>query len=54
MQRRAFRQQILNVSIEDLKRVAAQYLKPELASIAAVTSVEKAKGLADQFEVIAL
>ena len=53
-QRRAFRQQILNVSIDDLKRVAAQYLKPELASIAAVTSVEKAKGLADQFEVIAL
>ncbi len=53
-QRRAFRQQILNVSIDDLKRVAAQYLKPELASIAAVTSVEKAKGLVDQFEVIAL
>lgn len=53
-QRRAFRQQILNVSIDDLKRVAAQYLKPELASIAAVTSVEKAKGLVDQFEVISL
>ena len=53
-QRRAFRQRILNVSIEDLKRVAKQYLKPELASIAAVTSVEKAKALADQFEVIAL
>ncbi|SIS53647.1 insulinase family protein [Neptunomonas antarctica] len=53
-QRRAFRQRILSVSIDDLKRVASCYLKPEMASIAAVTSVEKAKALADQFEVIAL
>jgi Zn-dependent M16 (insulinase) family peptidase len=52
--RKAFRQRILSVKIADLKRVAGQYLKPELASIAAVTSVEKAKGLDDQFEVIAL
>ncbi|WP_028470253.1 insulinase family protein [Neptunomonas japonica] len=52
--RKAFRQRILNVKTDDLKRVAAKYLKPELASIAAVTSVEKAKGLDDQFEVIAL
>ena len=52
--RRAFRQRILNVKIDDLKRVAEKYLKPELASIAAVTSVEKAKGLDDQFEVISL
>jgi Zn-dependent M16 (insulinase) family peptidase len=52
--RKAFRQRILNVKTDDLKRVAAKYLKPELASIAAVTSVEKAKGLEDQFEVIAL
>jgi Zn-dependent M16 (insulinase) family peptidase len=53
-QRRAFRQRILTVSIDDLKRVARCYLKPEMGSIAAVTSVEKAKALADQFEVIAL
>ncbi|BBB29753.1 insulinase family protein [Neptunomonas japonica] len=52
--RKAFRQRILNVKTDDLKRVAAKYLKSELASIAAVTSVEKAKGLEDQFEVIAL
>lgn len=36
-QRMAFRHAILNVSLEDLRRVAAQYLQPELASIAVVT-----------------
>jgi Zn-dependent M16 (insulinase) family peptidase len=36
-QRKAFRQRILKVTIEDLKRVATQYLKPENASVAVVT-----------------
>jgi Zn-dependent M16 (insulinase) family peptidase len=36
-QRMAFRQRILEVSLEDLKRVSAQYLVPEKASIAVVT-----------------
>lgn len=37
-QRREFRQRILEVSLDDLKRVTRQYLKPELASIAVITS----------------
>jgi len=37
LQQQAFRQQILKVTLDDLKRVAAQYLKPEYASIALVT-----------------
>ena len=53
-QRRRFRQRILEVSVDDLKRVATTYLQPEKASIAAVTSADKARDLADQFEVIAL
>lgn len=36
-QRMAFRQRILEVSLTDLKRVSAQYLVPEKASIAVVT-----------------
>ncbi|EAQ96361.1 insulinase family protein [Congregibacter litoralis] len=36
-QRMAFRQRILNVTLEDLQRVAAEYLVPENASIAVVT-----------------
>lgn len=37
-QRREFRQRILQVSLEDLKRVGAQYLQTELASTAIITS----------------
>ncbi|WP_439101229.1 insulinase family protein [Congregibacter sp.] len=36
-QRMAFRQRILDVTLDDLKRVAAEYLVPENASIAVVT-----------------
>ncbi|WOJ95503.1 insulinase family protein [Congregibacter brevis] len=36
-QRMVFRQRILEVTLEDLKRVAAEYLVPENASIAVVT-----------------
>ncbi len=53
-QRRQFRQRILSVTIDDLQRVAREYLKPENASIAAVTSADKARELASQYEVIAL
>jgi Zn-dependent M16 (insulinase) family peptidase len=35
--REQFRNRVVKVSIDDLKRVAAQYLKPEKASIAVVT-----------------
>lgn len=37
-QRRDFRQRILQVSLDDLKRVGAQYLQAELASTAIITS----------------
>jgi Zn-dependent M16 (insulinase) family peptidase len=35
--REQFRNRVVKVSIDDLKRVATQYLKPEKASIAVVT-----------------
>ncbi len=53
-QRQQFRQRILAATLDDLKTVAKRYLLPENASIAAVTSVEKAQALKDQFEVISL
>jgi Zn-dependent M16 (insulinase) family peptidase len=37
-QRRRFREQILRVTLDDLKRVTATYLQPELASVAVITS----------------
>jgi len=37
-QRQLFRQQILDVSLEDLKRVTQTYLQPELASTAVISS----------------
>ncbi len=48
--RQAFRQQILDVTLDDLKRVARTYLKPETASIAVVTSQKTAENLSDEFE----
>jgi presequence protease len=36
-QRQGFRSRILNVSIDDLKRVGEKYLKPENASVAVIT-----------------
>lgn len=58
-QRREFRQRILQVSLDDLKRVTRQYLKPELASVAAITSPSNFEQLGDfvteqQLEVTAL
>jgi Zn-dependent M16 (insulinase) family peptidase len=40
-QREHFRQQVLAVSLEDLRRVAETYLRPELASTAVITSSGK-------------
>jgi Zn-dependent M16 (insulinase) family peptidase len=39
-QRRAFRARILEVSLEDLKRVGERYLRPEQASIAVLTNAQ--------------
>ena len=49
-QRRAFRQSILAVTQEDLLRVANSYLKPELASIAIVTSSARVEQLSEFIE----
>lgn len=46
-QRARFRQQILSVTIEDLKRVARTYLKPELASVAVVSNASNEAALKD-------
>jgi presequence protease len=46
-QRREFRQRILQVSLDDLKRVTRQYLKPELASVAVITSPSNFEQLGD-------
>ena len=42
-QREQFRQQVLDVSLEDLRRVAQTYLRPELASTAVLTSAGQAE-----------
>ena len=50
-QREHFRQQILNVTLDDLRRVADTYLRPELASTAVITStsqIEATEGLREQ------
>jgi Zn-dependent M16 (insulinase) family peptidase len=49
-QRMAFRQRILEVSLEDLQRVAAEYLVPEKASIAVVTGSTARKDSMDFLE----
>ncbi|GAA0794066.1 insulinase family protein [Marinobacterium sediminicola] len=48
--RQAFRERILSVTLDDLKRVAQTYLQPERASIAVVTSQKTAESLPDIFE----
>ncbi|MCV6589129.1 MAG: insulinase family protein [Marinobacterium sp.] len=53
-QRKAFRQRILQVTLDDLKRVADQWLVADNASIAVVTSAAAAEPLAGAFEVIAV
>lgn len=49
-QRLRFRSQILEVSPEDLKRVALEYLRPERAAVALVTSTKGAEELPEFFE----
>jgi len=47
-QRQLYRERVLKVTVDDLKRVAEKYLKPEKASVAVVTSLaneEKVKQL---------
>jgi Zn-dependent M16 (insulinase) family peptidase len=46
-QRREFRERVLKVSMDDLKRVTTTYLKPELASMAVITSSASYEKLAD-------
>jgi Zn-dependent M16 (insulinase) family peptidase len=45
--RREFRQKILQVTLADLKRVTRLYLKPEMASVAIITSPSKFEQLSD-------
>jgi Zn-dependent M16 (insulinase) family peptidase len=53
-QRERFRQQILEVSLEDLHRVTQTYLKPEQASTAVVTNSNNADASADLCEELGL
>jgi Zn-dependent M16 (insulinase) family peptidase len=46
-QREQFRQQVLGVSLDDLRRVTATYLRPELASTAVITNPSRAEAAAD-------
>ena len=48
--RKAFRASILAVTGEDLLRVAAEYLKPELASVAVITNTKTAESLDASYE----
>ena len=47
-QRERFRSRILQVALDDLLRVAETYLVPEKASIAVITSADKADNIADR------
>lgn len=51
-QRKAFRARILNVTLDDLKRVAKTYLLDKEGSVAVITSKEQADSLSSDFEVI--
>ncbi|EAR59538.1 insulinase family protein [Neptuniibacter caesariensis] len=51
-QRKAFRSRILQVTLDDLKRVAKTYLLDADASVAVVTSKEQADELGDAYEII--
>jgi Zn-dependent M16 (insulinase) family peptidase len=48
--RQAFRQRILSVTLDDLKRVASTWLSPEKASMAVVTSHKAADSLPAEWE----
>jgi Zn-dependent M16 (insulinase) family peptidase len=50
-QRMLFRQAVLEVTLSDLKRVAAEYLQPEHASVAIITGTsgrEESAGIIEQ------
>lgn len=49
-QREQFRQRILAVTLDDLRRVAETYLKPELASTAVISNSSQLKALPDLAE----
>jgi Zn-dependent M16 (insulinase) family peptidase len=49
-QRKAYRQQVLQVTFEDLQRVAKTYLQPEKASYAVVTNSKTAENLDASWE----
>ncbi|MCP4597843.1 insulinase family protein [Neptuniibacter sp.] len=51
-QRKAFRSRVLKVTIDDLKHVAATYLRNADASVAVVTNLAQAESLGSEFEVI--
>ncbi|MBV0931790.1 insulinase family protein [Marinobacterium weihaiense] len=52
--RQALREQILAVTLDDLKRVAQTYLVPEKASVAVVTSQKTAEALPADYERISI
>lgn len=55
-QREGFRQRILEVTLDDLLRVASTYLVQERASVAVITSTDQVDGIAepDKFELLQL
>jgi Zn-dependent M16 (insulinase) family peptidase len=53
-QRELFRQQVLAVTLDDLRRVSETYLKPELASTAVITSAAQLDSTADLRDAMAL
>lgn len=53
-QRRHYRQRILQVTLDDLKRVCATWLKPEEANIAVITHQAGAESIADKLEIVQL
>jgi Zn-dependent M16 (insulinase) family peptidase len=53
-QREQFRQRILDVTLDDLQRVTATYLKPELASTAVITSQGQLEATAELREALGL
>ena len=53
-QREQFRQRVLDVTLGDLQRVAATYLKPELASTAVITSSGQLEATAELREALGL
>ena len=53
-QREQFRQRILDVSLDDLRRVGETYLKPKLASTAVVSNIVQLETTAELRETLGL